>query len=362
MPRALWPLVALLLTLVGGLVWLLARPGPDRVVVLPDAPPAAPAPNRTAPPVQPPPAPTQPQVAVLERPVPEPTASKPPATTPPIAAGPAASPTSAVPIPPEPGPGWLAALNAGRKLAGQAPVRAEPGWLAECAAHAAYMASTDTGSHREDPASPEFTAAGARCAGGHYFVSSDPTATAGRALAYWFSAPFHAPQLLDPRLERVAIGLGRDSAGEVQTAVALEVRRGRNEASEASWPVYFPAEGTVSPHTHAANVEWPDPLAACPGYAAPTGPPILLLLGPGRATQVQSGALKVNGQPAALCLLTEQTYTNPKASDQQAGRGVLASVGAVLALPREPLPPGAQVKVNLKVDGKTFAWGFQIGP
>lgn len=259
-----------------------------------------------------------------------------------------------------PGSSWLTALNAGRQLAGQAPVRAEPGWLSECAAHAAYMAATDTGTHREDPASPQFTAAGARCAGGHYFVSSDPQATAGRALAYWFSAPFHAPQLLDPRLERVAIGVGRDTAGEVQTAVALEVRRGRGGAGKAAWPVYFPAQGAVSPHTHAATFEWPDPLTACTGYAAPTGPPILLLLGPGREPAVQSGALKVNGQPAALCLLTAQTYTNPTAGDQGAGRGVLASVGALLALPKEPLPPGAQVKINLKVDGKTFAWAFQV--
>jgi hypothetical protein len=222
------------------------------------------------------------------------------------------------------------------------------------------MTATDTGTHREDPASPQFTDAGERCAGGHYFVTPDPEATAGRALAYWFSAPFHAPQMLDPRLERVAIGLGHDAQGEVQTAVALEVRRGRGEEGRATWPVLFPADGAVSPFMHAANFEWPDPLPACQGYAAPTGPPILLLLGPGRDVAAQAGALKVNGQPAALCLLTAQTYTNPKAGDQQAGRAVLASVGAVLALPKKPLPPGAQVKVNLKVAGKAVAWGFQI--
>ncbi|RJF69676.1 CAP domain-containing protein [Deinococcus cavernae] len=223
----------------------------------------------------------------------------------------------------------LTALNAVRALAGLPGVKAEPGWQAECDAHANYLTRTDTGSHREDPADPHYTPAGANCAHAHYYVTLRPEATATQALTYWQNGPFHLPQLLDPRLSRAAFSVKHDTAGEIHTAAVLDVKRGRTGA--AKYPVRFPRPGSVLAPQALSRFEFPDALPGCPGYAHPVGAPIALLLGQGRAAR--RAELKINGKAAAVCLLTAQTFSGASAGDTRVGRSVLEAQGVAIALP-----------------------------
>lgn len=262
---------------------------------------------------------------------------------------------AAFPAAPRPAPSLLE-VNAVRRLAALPPVGTDVAWAAQCRAHAQYLVRTDRGEHREDPASPHRTPAGEACAHGHYFVSSQAAAGPERALAYWAAGPFHLPQLIDPRLRRVALGVAHDAAGSVQSAVVLDVRRGLS--GPGAYPVRFPAPGVRSPLREAARSEWPDPLPACAGYAAPVGAPMALLLGPGQT--VQAAALKVNGKPAPACLLTAGRYRGASGTDTRVGRGVLAAQGAAVLLPRFPLPAGAEVRVSFAAQGKRHAWSFRV--
>ncbi|WP_162485389.1 CAP domain-containing protein [Deinococcus deserti] len=193
----------------------------------------------------------------------------------------------------------LVSLNAVRALALLPPVGWQDEWAAQCSAHARYLVRADRAEHRQDPANPHHSTAGEACAHGHYFVSSQRDSGPERAVGYWATGPFHLPQLLDPRLKQVAFGEAHDPAGTMQSAGVLDVRRGLS--GQAAYPVRFPAPGTVTPFREAARHEWPDPLPAC-RYRAPAGAPIARLAGPGVA--VSAGALKVDGQPVAACLLT----------------------------------------------------------
>ena len=78
----------------------------------------------------------------------------------------------------------LAALNAERAANGiPATVRENAGWSAKCADHVAYMATTGSFSHSENPASPKYASSGS-WAGEHSVLamgSSWQEATRSRA-------------------------------------------------------------------------------------------------------------------------------------------------------------------------------------
>lgn len=247
-------------------------------------------------------------------------------------------------------------VNAVRRLAGVPTVRLRTDWVAECAAHATYLVRADRAEHRQDPQSPHRSALGERCASGHYYVTSRPDAGSARAMAYWATGAFHLPQLIDPRLKAVALGVAHDAAGGVQSAVVLDVRRGLSGAGR--YPVRFPAPNLTSPFVQAAQFEWPDPVAGCPGYAAPVGAPVALLLGPGR--EARWAAIKVNGRAVAACLLTAGRYRGVSDADSRVGRNVLAAQGGAVLLPRVPLPAGAAVRVSFGTKQGRVSWAFRV--
>lgn len=259
-------------------------------------------------------------------------------------------------LPPRPhGSGQaLAALNAVRALAGQPAVTPEPAWQAECDAHATYLTVTDTGSHSEDPASPHSSRLGAQCAHGHYYVTMRPEATGEQAMAYWQNGPFHLPQLIDPHLTRAAFAVKHDASGELRTAAVLDVKRGRD--GPAKYPVKFPRPGSQVTPQALSRFEYPDALPGCPGYTHPAGAPIALLLGPGQATR--QAELRINGQPAAVCLLTAQTFTGATGNDTRVGRSVLEAQGVAVAVPRRPLPPSARIDIRFQTGAGPVSWTF----
>lgn len=305
-------------------------------------PPVPPIPSvRILPPVEvgrPPPQPPQVQVVILN-----------PADAPPSLPPGEGSPEAATSLT------SLTSLNAVRALADLPPVSSEARWQTQCVAHAEYLVTTDTGSHSEDPHNPHYSAAGAACAHGHYYVTMRPAASAEQAMTYWRSGPFHLPQLLDPHLTRAALALAHDASGDLRTAVVLDVKRGRG--GQGTYPVKYPAPGTTSPALPLAQHEYPDALPGCPGFAHPAGAPIALLLGYGAT--VQGVKLLLNGHPAETCLLTAETFQGATEGETRVGRSVLAAQGVAVAVPRRPLPAGAQVKVTFTTPGGPLSWSFQ---
>ncbi|GHF56654.1 hypothetical protein HNQ07_003684 [Deinococcus metalli] len=333
----------------GWLPWQQAAPPPPPPVALPAPAPTSPLPLPPARvPSAPAPVPTPPDIL----PAPDSVTRTLPVDDAPVPASPVQRPPASRPA----GPAPSGSVNAVRALAGLPTVSRVPAWDTQCAAHAGYLVRADRAEHREDPASPYRSAAGEACAPGHYYVSSRRDSGLERAVTYWATGAFHLPQLIDPRLTRVALGRAQDGRGSVRAAAVLDVRRGLG--GRGAYPVRFPAPGQVSPYRTAATSEWPDPTASCAGYAPPVGAPIALLLGPG--ARVRSAALKVNGRAVAACVLTPQRVRGVSEADARVGRNVLAAQGAAVLLPRRPLPAGAQVRVSFATDAGRVGWTFRI--
>lgn len=286
------------------------------------------------------------------------TAAPAPLTVPPPAAAPAADPDVTGSL--EASGSVLPLLNRLRAGAGVGAVRAEPDWQAGCAAHARYLVRADRAEHREDPASPFRSAAGEACAPGHYFVSAQPGSDLRRALSYWVGGAFHLPQLLDPRLTRVASGEAHDAGGAFRSAAVLDVRRGLGAAAGEAYPVRYPGpeaglELAAFP-AGASAAEWPDPLVHCGLSGA--GAPIALLMGPG--VTVRGAALKVNGRPVPACLLRADTFRGASEGETRAGRGVLAAQGAGVLLPHAPLRAGDRAQVSFGTSAGRVTWSFRV--
>jgi len=127
--------------------------------------------------------------------------------------------------------------------------------------------------------------------------------------------------------------------------------------------VEFPPDGATVNFQSFAGEDFPDPLSSCPGYKTPTGTPISFQLGqgygPDDALEVSSALVTRDGAEIETCLITSASYAGPDTSQTKIGKTSLASVGAAVILPREPLAPG-QYKVALKEDGKLYEWSFNV--
>ncbi|MGM9321639.1 CAP domain-containing protein [Deinococcus aquaticus] len=363
--RAAWALIWLLTLLVlawAGLRvagWLPGQQMPEQQTSA-----APPAPGTSAPTTAAAPPSGAASSAPLAAPLPTSPAEPSPAPTrlpdpvPPDSALPERAPEPAAAV--APASGALALLNSLRAGAGVGAVQAEPGWQAGCAAHARYLVRADRAEHREDPASPFWSAAGEACAPGHYFVSSQPGSDLRRALSYWVGGAFHLPQLLDPRLTRVAFGEAHDAGGAFQSAAVLDVRRGLSAPDGQTYPVRYPGPESgldlaVAPAGASAS-EWPDPLVHCGLNEA--GAPVALLMGPG--VTVRGASLKVNGQPVPACLLSAASFRGASAGDTQVGRGVLGAQGAGVLLPHAPLRAGDRVQVSFGTTAGRVGWTFGV--
>ena len=96
----------------------------------------------------------------------------------------------------------LAALNSQRTANGiPGRVKENPDWSQKCARHIAYMGSTGTLAHSEDPASPAYSAAG-NWAGENSVLAEGTSWPNGNPFA---NAPIHLIQLMSPELRQVGI-------------------------------------------------------------------------------------------------------------------------------------------------------------
>ncbi len=264
--------------------------------------------------------------------------------------------------PPPIAPPWLQLVNSYRTMSRVPALSENAVWDAGAVAHSQYMVLNNVIGHSEDPSLPYYTAAGDAAAHNSNVYLGFGAGTDRTAIEGWLSGPFHAVGMLDPQLKQTAFGSYR--SGD-RWAATLDVIRGLDYSSlnTATYPVEFPGDGTTTTLSRYTGNERPDPLAACPGYSAPTGLPILLLLGPGLGLPGVLGtaqSLTTNGVPVEYCSFDGTSYTNPDSSSQSLSREILAARGAMVIIPRWPLAPGTTYTVSVAVNGKTMAWSFTV--
>jgi hypothetical protein len=128
-------------------------------------------------------------------------------------------------------------------------------------------------------------------------------------------------------------------------------------------PVEFPPDGSTVGLQSYDGGDYPDPLAACPGYTAPTGAPISIQLGegygPDGSLEVESDSVTRDGIEIENCLITAASYSGGNADQTELGKYGLERIGAAVIIPREPLAPG-HYQVALKEAGKLYQWRFTV--
>jgi hypothetical protein len=121
----------------------------------------------------------------------------------------------------------------------------------------------------------------------------------------------------------------------------------------------WPADGAVVPI--AAHVEeYPSPLTSCPGYTAPAGLPVIVQLGRNATPRVRASAIVEGDRPLEHCVFDGSTYGNRDEGEQRLGRSILASRGAIVMIPRNPLRSGATYRAVIDVDGQRIEWAFSV--
>lgn len=287
-----------------------------------------------------------------------PTETATPTETPLPSATPSPSPTPLKPL-----PAALEEANRHRALSHLAPVTENEVWSRGDALHARYMVKNDEAGHSENPEKPFYSKEGEDAAkNGNVFVSSLQDTDSRVPVNFWMTGPFHMVAILDPELRVSGFGEYREAGGSWAYGATLEVGRGR-EALGADFrvPVRYPEEGETLPNLTFGGNEFPDPLTSCPGYKAPTGAPIVLMIGAGDKTPAVTASFLVdekNGQ-YPHCLLDETRYVNSNSSLQSTGRLVLGSRDAIVLLPRAPLKPNLQYRVTIVESGRTYTWSFR---
>jgi uncharacterized protein YkwD len=254
---------------------------------------------------------------------------------------------------------WLGYVNWLRGLSGLPPVTENTIWSDGCWKHSRYMVKNDVIGHSEDSSNEWYTEEGDQAArSGNVAVTSRTNYTYQNAIDMWMTGPFHGIGIIDPKLNQSAFGLYTEAVGRWQGGATLDVNRGRGSMPDGvTFPILFPGNGTEMPYTRYTGNESPDPLTSCPGYTAPSGPPIMMQLGD--TPDVTAYSINRDGQPLEACLFDETSYVNSNSSYQSLGRSVLRMRHAVVLMPREPLTAGTYF-VSITANGTAHTWSFTI--
>jgi Cysteine-rich secretory protein family len=267
-------------------------------------------------------------------------------------------------------PPWLARLNHWRAMAGLSPVADDSSLSDADFKHARYLVENfrdviarggDIGvaGHREDPHRPWYTPEGAAAAEnsdvfeGWFARAPSPPSTS--AVDWWISGPFHRLPILNPDLNAAGFGT-YDKDGCWAAAMDLAPHPHPPQLFERA--IEFPPDGTVTSLSWAAG-EWPNPLAACPGYSRPAGLPITLQLGWFTDTGLTAHSIVLDGRPIEHCAFDGANYTNPSPFDQEYARKALGGWSAIVLIPRYPLKRGAVYSVSVTARGQTYNWSFK---
>jgi hypothetical protein len=277
-------------------------------------------------------------------------------------------------------PEWLALLNWYRRLSGLKPVSEDSQLSAGDQAHVRYLLANYSEAlrngampggemHEERDGSPGYSPDGAKAGKQSdvdfvYWHGHQPAGLVNFAILDWISGAFHRLPLLNPNLRRVGY---YDFCGGGICVAAMNAIGGADAGGlRQSFPrplKFPPADAGIDLRTF--ENEWPDPLTACPGYAAPTGLPITLTLGsfvPAKLERFSVESVSPDGTTSKVeaCGFDAATYVNPESYGQSAGREVLAANGSVVVIPRRPLTRGATYSVRMTVNGHEYDWTFSV--
>ncbi len=264
---------------------------------------------------------------------------------------------------------WLGEVNYYRVASGLAPVRDEGAWDQGIRDHLVYLAKTPTSDltgtyanlHVENPASPYYTAAGAKEAASSNLFYGEVGFTPKDFIDGWLSAPFHAVGILRPQLKLVAFAYssGTGDAG-------LDVISGLDYAQALpKAPVMFPGPGAPT-DLSTFRGESPDPLQTCGWQKLPeaVGLPLVLLLpsapGVGMTARLDrpGGVIETNAN-GGLCLVDSHTFASSDDIYGPTAVDILKGDNAVFLVPRAPLTPGTY-GVSVRQPGRPeITWRFR---
>ena len=269
---------------------------------------------------------------------------------------------TATPVPIVESP-WLRLFNRVRVMAGLTAVPEKYPLTTGSELHSQYMVMNDKAvAHSEDVNNPFYDPAGHQAAvNGNLFATSQTDADYLWSVNFWVSAPFHLIRMISPNLQSVGYGDFVGSGGNVNMASVIDVGSERSiTPANVTYPIFFPGDGTETWVVRHSLYEWPDPVGSCPGYARPTGAPIIVQLGDGSLTpSVSSFTLSMGDKVLDACLFDETSYRTADSYAQRVGRTVLGEQDAVVIMPRQPLEADAEYTVQLVANGQTYTWGFK---
>jgi uncharacterized protein YkwD len=264
-----------------------------------------------------------------------------------------------------PGVNWLERFNSYRMSAGLSPVAEDAGLSDGCLKHARYLVKNQVppngSAHDEDPTNRWFTPEGRVAARTSDVVtpcSGCVPMSAPQAIDLWMTGPFHRVSILDPELRRVGYGEYDENGLK---AHAVSVSAAPPNTRPLSPPIMFPANGAVV-SLRTFQLEWPNPLASCPGYASPSGLPITLQLGWDSSPKIYVHSLRRAGRDLEHCVFSSDSYSNADPVAERWGREILQASGAIVLIPRAPLEPGNPYEVRISFAGKEYSWSFSVSP
>ena len=264
---------------------------------------------------------------------------------------------------------WLGEVNYYRQAAGLAPVHEDAAWDQGIRNHVVYLAKTLprylTGAyaslHTENPASPYYTATGAKEAASSNLFYGEVGFSPRDFIDGWLSAPFHAVGILRPQLKLVAFAYSA-STGDA----GLDVISGLDYAQPLpKTPVLFPGPGAPT-DLSTFRGESPDPLQTC-GWqrlAEAVGLPLVLLLPspPGvslTARLTRPGDVVETSANGGLCVVDSHTFVSADRFYGPTGADILKGDNAVFLVPRAPLTPG-NYQVSVSQPGHAdISWQFR---
>jgi len=264
------------------------------------------------------------------------------------------------------GSDWLGEINQYRMAAGLVPVTDQQSWDAGIVDHLIYLEKSPTkyftgayvSEHTENPASPYYTAAGAREGDSSDLFPDVSGESDVHIIDGWLTAPFHAVGMLRATLGQVAFA---DYGGDA----ALDVISGLNQNPPATGPVLFPGPNMTTDLTTYGG-ELPSPLQTCKWTGnSPVGLPLIALLTQApssglTASLVSSSRSSETSQRGTLCVVDANDYFTTDTVYGPTGLNILQSDNAVFLVPKSPLTQGTYTATISQPGASDITWTFHV--
>ncbi len=273
-------------------------------------------------------------------------------------------------------PPWLARINMYRAMDQLPPLANDPALSEGAQDHAIYLIKNFAKRVRdgtvdaadlssESPARPFYKTEG-RTAASHCEVDFDfgEHLSQERAIDRWIEGPLHRMLLLNSELRRIGYGYYCEDGLCAQTVDVVDGLAKEPVDPDTQVAIEFPpANSTLS--VSDLSRESPDPLTACPGYTYPVGLPITFEIGYFAGAKLTAYSIvRKNGAgapPIEACGYDAYSYRNGARSATAQVVGTLKEFGAVVVIPRHPLPPG-NYRATVTVNEKEYGWSFTLAP